>query len=63
MLKKLIPHICIIISLMMLTFFILDKFNPGMNFVGNEIFKVLLFIYGIATIIASACLIIYNRRS
>ncbi|MEZ4358144.1 MAG: hypothetical protein R2876_05910 [Eubacteriales bacterium] len=62
MLKKVVPHICIILSLMMITFFILDKFNPGMNFVGNEIFKVLLLIYAIATIIASACLIYYNRR-
>ena len=63
MLKKIIPHICIILSLMMLTFFVVDKFNPGMNFVGNSIFKVLLAIYGVAVIIASVYLVAYNRRS
>ena len=63
MLKKIIPHICIILSLMMLTFFVVDKFNPGMNFVGNSIFKVLLAIYGVAVLIASAYLVAYNRRS
>ncbi|MGI5849976.1 MAG: hypothetical protein ACOX8Q_07925 [Christensenellales bacterium] len=63
MLRKLIPHICIILSLMMLTFFVVDKFNPGMNFVGNEVFKILLLIYGIATIISSAYLIYCNRRN
>ena len=62
MLKKLIPHICIILSLMMLTFFVVDKFNPGMNFVGNAAFKVLLAIYGVAVLAASGYLIAYNRR-
>jgi hypothetical protein len=63
MLKKLIPHICIVLSLMMLTFYVVDEFNPGMNFVGNDIFKVLLVIYGIATIVASAFLIAYNKKA
>jgi hypothetical protein len=63
MLKKVIPHICVILSLIMLTFFVVDKFNPGMNFVGNEAFKVLLAIYGVAVLIGSAYLIAYNRRS
>ena len=62
MMKKIIPHFCIILSLMMVTFFILDIFNPGMNFVGNEIFKILLLIYGIATIVSSAFLIACNRK-
>jgi uncharacterized membrane protein len=62
MLKKLIPHVCIIISLLMITFFILDMFNPGMNFVGNDIFKILLVIYGVVTLITSGSLIAYNTK-
>jgi len=62
MLKKLIPHVCIIISLLMITFFILDIFNPGMNFVGNDIFKILLAVYGVVTLIASGYLIAYNTK-
>jgi hypothetical protein len=63
MLKRLIPHICIILSLMMLTFFVVDIFNPGMDFVGNEIFNILLVIFSVASITASGFLIRYNRKS
>ncbi len=62
MLKKLLPHICLILSLMMLTFFVVDIFNPGMNFVGNDIFKALLLIYGVATAVLSGLLIVYHHR-
>ena len=60
MLRKLIPHVCIILSLVMLTFLVLDQFNP--TFFGKSFFHIMLLIYGIATIIASAFLIAYNRR-
>ena len=62
MFRKLLPHLCLILSLMMLTFFVLDIFNPGMNFVGNDIFKVLLLIYGVATALMSAALIAYYHK-
>ena len=62
MIKRLIPHICIILSLMMLTFFVVDIFNPGMDFVGNEIFNILLVIFCVASITASGFLIRFNRK-
>ncbi len=60
--KKLLPHLCLILSLMMLTFFVLDIFNPGMNFIGNDIFKVLLLIYGVSTAVLSVALIAYHHK-
>lgn len=63
MIKRLVPHICIILALMMLTFFVVDIYNPGMNFLGNDIFKVLLVIFSVASVIASGFLIRYNRKS
>lgn len=30
-------HLCVILSIMFLTFLILDQFNPMMNFVNNHI--------------------------
>lgn len=63
MLKRLIPHICIILALMMLTFYVVDIFNPGMNFVGNDIFKVLLVIFSVASIVSAGFLIRYNRKA
>ena len=60
MIKKLIPHICIILSLVTLTFLVLDQFNPSLF--GKLFFKVMLLAYVISTLIASAFLITYNRR-
>ncbi len=63
MFKKLLPHICIILSIMLLTFAVVDQFNPGMNFVGNSFFKIILFLDGIAAIITSIYLMIANKDS
>lgn len=63
MIRKLIPHICIILSVMLITFYIVDKFNPGMNFVGNSFFKTLLVLDGIAAIVTAGFLIASNRKA
>ncbi len=38
-LKKLIPHITIILALMTLTFFVIDRFNSFMDFMTSEMSK------------------------
>lgn len=60
MIKKLIPHICIILSLVTLTFLVLDQFNP--TFFGKPFFHVELLIYGISVIVFSGISIAQNRR-
>ncbi len=60
MIKKLLPHICIILSLVTLTFLVLDQFNP--TFFGKPFFHVVLLIYGIATIVFSSVIIAHNKR-
>ena len=37
--KKLIPHITIILALMTLTFFVIDRFNSFMDFMTSEMSK------------------------
>jgi hypothetical protein len=61
MLKKIIPHICIILSLFTITYVILNEFNP--SFFSMGFFKVTLIIYCVVTLIASAILIAIDRRS
>ena len=61
MLKKLIPHVCFILSLVVLTFLVLVQYNPSI--LGKGFFQILLLIYSLATILASAFLIADNRRS
>ena len=60
--KKALPHICIVISFMMLTLYVIDRVNGAMNFIDNDIFKSLLLVYCIAVILTSVFLIADNRR-
>lgn len=60
MLKKLIPHICIILALFIITYVILNEYNP--SFFSRGFFKVTLMILGVSTIISSGFLIAHNRR-
>ena len=60
MLKKLLPHICIILSLVTLTFLVLDQFNP--TFFGKAFFHVELLIYGVFVLILSATVVARNRK-
>ena len=59
---KILPHITFILSIMFVTFLILDKFNPVMQFVGNDISIVLLFIFAFATLFESIYLIVINTK-
>lgn len=60
MIKKLIPHICIILSVFIITYVILNEFNP--SFFSRDFFKVTLLVFSVAAIIASGFLIAHNRR-
>lgn len=62
MLKRILPHICIIISVMMLVFYVIDRVNSAMSFINNDIFKTLLLFYCIVVIASSVYLIASNRR-
>lgn len=60
MLKRLIPHICISLSLVTLTFLVLGQFNPIM---GKSFVQVIILITSLASLITAGFLISYNRRS
>ena len=61
MLRKILPHAAIIMSLMYFVFFFIDKVNTAMAFINNDMTKVFLFILCIITI-ANALLIIADDR-
>jgi hypothetical protein len=60
MLKKLIPHICIILALFIITYVILNEFNP--SFFSKGFFKVTVIIFSVASIVSSAFLIARHRK-
>ena len=59
--RKLLPHANIILALMFVTFFIVDKFNGAMNFLGNDISKGLLLALALVSIV-NACFVIQDNR-
>lgn len=63
MLRKLLPHVTIIISMMYFLFFFIDRVNSAMAFINNDITKVLLFVYCVIAIYESILLIRENRAN
>ena len=59
---RILPHICIVLSLMMITFFVTDRFNRAMAFINNEITKWLLVVLSAVAIAVSVLLIIRQRK-
>ena len=62
MFKRLLPHLCIITSLIIMVLWVIDRINGAMNFLGRDIFKIPLFIFCILVIYESIMLIVYQRR-
>ncbi len=60
--RDILPHGAIILSLMMVVFYILDQFNDAMAFINNRITKSLLLILSIVSIINAIQIIAYHRR-
>ena len=61
MLRKILPHGAIIISLMYFVFFFIDRVNSAMAFINNGMTKALLFVLCLITI-ANALLLIADDR-
>ena len=61
MLRKLLPHVAIIISMMYFVFYFIDRVNSAMAFINNDITKNLLFALGLIAILESVWLIRSNR--
>ena len=57
-----LPHLCIILSCMMLTFLVIDHYNSAMVFINNEITKGIMFVLAILTVINAIMLIVRQRR-
>lgn len=59
---RIIPHLCLILSLMMLTFFIIDLFNPSMAFLNNTVTKYLLALFSLLSMIPSLYMILKEEN-
>lgn len=62
MLRKLLPHAAIVISVMYFVFFFIDRVNSSMAFINNNITKGLLFVLCLISIFNAIRLISMDRR-
>lgn len=60
--KNFLPHVCLMLSAVFITFFILDIYNPARAFLNRELTKTLLLVFSILSAIVSILLARYNRR-
>ena len=60
--KKLLPHVMIVISGMLIVFFVIDRFNKPMGFMPNEFHKRLTFALAILAIYFAVKAIALQRR-
>lgn len=60
--KKIIPHIVIILSGIVMVFLVLDNYNPTMNFLDNPVSLKLFWVFCILSIFNSGFMIAKNRK-
>lgn len=56
-LRAALPHATLILSLMMLVFFVIDRFNEAMAFLNNNLTKWLLFAFCLLVLVLSLAVI------
>ena len=62
MLRKILPHVAIVLSNMYIVFYLIDRVNSAMCFIDNSITKALLVILAVISIVNAAFLIRDERR-
>jgi hypothetical protein len=59
---RILPHITIILSAMFITLWILDKYNPLMNFLDSDMSNILLLIFCISAMITAIVMVAQERK-
>ncbi|MBQ8952561.1 MAG: hypothetical protein IJ048_00465 [Clostridia bacterium] len=61
--KKLLPHVAIVLSGMLIVFFVIDRVNKPMGFMTNEFHKRITFVLALLAIYFAVQLIALQRRA
>ena len=63
MFKRILPHATLVVGVIFLTLWVLDRFNGAMHFLSRDIFKIPFGIFLVLVITESVIRIIEDRRS
>lgn len=61
-LLKIVPHVTIVISGMLIVFFAIDRVNKAMGFMTNEFHRVITFILALLSVGQSIAIIAFQRK-
>lgn len=60
---KLLPHLCMILSAVLITLLILDYYNPNMDFYDNQTTRIMFGILCAAAIASGIIIVIIDRKA
>ena len=58
----LISHLSIVLAVMMITFYVTDRYNRPMAFINNDLTKMLMLVMSILIVVQSVYIICVHRR-
>lgn len=61
-LVRILPHVTIVLSLMFITFWVLDIYNPLMNFISSDLSKILLLVFCISSLFTAILAVAMDRK-
>lgn len=59
---SLLSHACLILVLMLLVLLIVDRFNPVMGFINNDITKLMMLALCLISAALAVCVLLLRRR-
>ena len=59
---RILPHLTLVLALVLMVLFVLDRFNGNMAFLTSEITKWMLFVLGVLSVTTAALLIAHQWR-
>lgn len=62
-LARILPHVTLVLSGMLLVFFVLDRYNPAMGYLDNPGERILLLVLAVTSIVNAVLLVACQRRS
>ena len=63
MFKRILPHATLVVSVIFMTLWILDRVNGAMHFLSRDIFKIPFGLFLVLVIVESVIRIVQDRRS
>ena len=62
MFRKILPHLLIVLSIVMLVFLVIDQVNAAMAFINNQGTKIIMMVYSVLVLVLAILYTAEHRR-